>query len=153
MGLFCGWWRDCWLGTTWKGHAISIPTMQYLIEIPRNASQTVMGWHWMNATGNSGIMHYGILSKKSYFTFYLLRQTIALCIIIILVDNRKSTCWATYAAAGCEGNILPRGITRDECCNTIGAGWGSPCQSCDEYNPQCPPGYYLHMGAQCVGKS
>ena len=71
----------------------------------------------------------------------------------MVIDNRRYSCWSKYSSAGCEGSLVPDGLTKDECCSTIGQAWGSPCKPCSEYTPACPLGYRLHLGSQCVGKS
>lgn len=48
----------------------------------------------------------------------------------------KSTCWLTIQDGRCEVNI--NGATlKSECCSTLGAAWGSPCEPCEM--GQCPP--------------
>lgn len=79
----------------------------------------------------------------------LISLVILACILIYL-DNRKGTCWSSHNDVGCEGAMVPYGITRDECCNTLGAAWGSPCQTCDKLH-YCPPGLH-HVDGRCVGK-
>lgn len=47
----------------------------------------------------------------------------------------KSTCWLTIQDGRCEVNI--NGATlKSECCSTLGAAWGSPCEPCEM--GQCP---------------
>lgn len=42
----------------------------------------------------------------------------------------KSTCWLTIQDNRCEVNI--NGATlKSECCSTLGAAWGSPCEPCE----------------------
>lgn len=42
----------------------------------------------------------------------------------------KSTCWLTIQDSRCEVNI--NGATlKSECCSTLGAAWGSPCERCE----------------------
>lgn len=42
----------------------------------------------------------------------------------------KSTCWLTIQDSRCEVNI--NGATlKSECCSTLGAAWGSPCEPCE----------------------
>uniref|UniRef100_A0A8C4GMH3 Fibrillin 2b n=1 Tax=Dicentrarchus labrax TaxID=13489 RepID=A0A8C4GMH3_DICLA len=48
----------------------------------------------------------------------------------ICVDSMKSTCWLTIQDNRCEVNI--NGATlKSECCSTLGAAWGSPCEPCE----------------------
>lgn len=45
-------------------------------------------------------------------------------------DSMKSTCWLTIQDNRCEVNI--NGATlKSECCSTLGAAWGSPCEPCE----------------------
>ncbi|KAF0042112.1 hypothetical protein F2P81_005644 [Scophthalmus maximus] len=56
----------------------------------------------------------------------------------ICVDSMKSTCWLTIQDNRCEVNI--NGATlKSECCSTLGAAWGSPCERCeiDTRSEQC----------------
>lgn len=53
-----------------------------------------------------------------------------------LPDSMKSTCWLTIQDSRCEVNI--NGATlKSECCSTLGAAWGSPCEPCEI--GQCQP--------------
>lgn len=46
------------------------------------------------------------------------------------IDSLKATCWIKIQEGRCEMNI--NGATlRSECCATLGAAWGSPCEPCD----------------------
>lgn len=50
-------------------------------------------------------------------------------------DSMKSTCWLSIQDSRCEVNI--NGATlKSECCSTLGAAWGSPCEPCEI--GQCP---------------
>lgn len=46
------------------------------------------------------------------------------------LDSLKATCWMNIQEGRCEVNI--NGATlRSECCATLGAAWGSPCEPCE----------------------
>ncbi|XP_078741844.1 fibrillin-2-like, partial [Lampetra fluviatilis] len=48
----------------------------------------------------------------------------------ICVDSTKGTCWLNIIESRCEVNI--NGATlKSECCSTLGAAWGSPCEPCE----------------------
>uniref|UniRef100_A0A674K3X4 Fibrillin 3 n=1 Tax=Terrapene triunguis TaxID=2587831 RepID=A0A674K3X4_9SAUR len=48
----------------------------------------------------------------------------------ICVDSMKGTCWLNIQDGRCEVNI--NGATlKSECCATLGAAWGSPCERCE----------------------
>ncbi|KAG8127116.1 hypothetical protein E2320_022244 [Naja naja] len=54
----------------------------------------------------------------------------------ICVDSMKGTCWLNIQEGRCEVNI--NGATlKSECCATLGAAWGSPCERC-EIDAACP---------------
>lgn len=45
-------------------------------------------------------------------------------------DSMKGTCWLNINDGRCEVNI--NGATlKSECCSTLGAAWGSPCDRCE----------------------
>lgn len=45
-------------------------------------------------------------------------------------DSVKGTCWLNIQNSRCEVNI--NGATlKSECCATLGAAWGSPCERCE----------------------
>lgn len=49
---------------------------------------------------------------------------------MVPADSMKSTCWLTIQDNRCEVNI--NGATlKSECCSTLGAAWGSPCEPCE----------------------
>ncbi|KAF2981348.1 hypothetical protein EK904_013603 [Melospiza melodia maxima] len=49
---------------------------------------------------------------------------------LICIDSLKGTCWLTIRDSHCEVNI--NGATlKSECCATLGAAWGSPCERCE----------------------
>nr|XP_046247842.1 fibrillin-2b isoform X2 [Scatophagus argus] len=65
----------------------------------------------------------------------------------ICVDSMKSTCWLTIQDNRCEVNI--NGATlKSECCSTLGAAWGSPCEPC-EIDTACPRGFARMKGLVC----
>ncbi|RXN13923.1 fibrillin-1 [Labeo rohita] len=48
---------------------------------------------------------------------------------LLCVDSLKGSCWLTLQDGRCEVNI--NGATlRSQCCATLGAAWGSPCEPC-----------------------
>ncbi|XP_045904598.1 fibrillin-2b isoform X2 [Micropterus dolomieu] len=65
----------------------------------------------------------------------------------ICVDSMKSTCWLTIQDSRCEVNI--NGATlKSECCSTLGAAWGSPCDPC-EIDTACSRGFARMKGLVC----
>ncbi|XP_032381734.1 fibrillin-2b isoform X4 [Etheostoma spectabile] len=65
----------------------------------------------------------------------------------ICVDSMKSTCWLTIQDNRCEVNI--NGATlKSECCSTLGAAWGSPCEPC-EIDTACSRGFARMKGLVC----
>ncbi|OXB66901.1 hypothetical protein ASZ78_013562 [Callipepla squamata] len=49
---------------------------------------------------------------------------------LICIDSLKGTCWLNIQDSRCEVNI--NGATlKSECCATLGAAWGSPCERCE----------------------
>ncbi|XP_070764446.1 fibrillin-2b [Enoplosus armatus] len=65
----------------------------------------------------------------------------------ICVDSMKSTCWLTIQDNRCEVNI--NGATlKSECCSTLGAAWGSPCDPC-EMDTACSRGFARMKGLVC----
>ncbi|XP_057697171.1 fibrillin-2b isoform X1 [Corythoichthys intestinalis] len=65
----------------------------------------------------------------------------------ICVDSMKSTCWLTIQDNRCEVNI--NGATlKSECCSTLGAAWGSPCERC-EIDTACSRGFARMKGLVC----
>ncbi|MED6293559.1 Fibrillin-2, partial [Characodon lateralis] len=65
----------------------------------------------------------------------------------ICVDSMKSTCWLTIQDNRCEVNI--NGATlKSECCSTLGAAWGSPCELC-EIDTACSRGFARMKGLVC----
>lgn len=49
----------------------------------------------------------------------------------VLIDVRKGPCWMVIRDGECEANVRRR-MTKSECCNTVGQGWGSPCEECTD---------------------
>uniref|UniRef100_A0A8C2J4J2 Fibrillin 2b n=1 Tax=Cyprinus carpio TaxID=7962 RepID=A0A8C2J4J2_CYPCA len=65
----------------------------------------------------------------------------------ICVDSMKGTCWLNIQDGRCEVNI--NGATlKSECCSTLGAAWGSPCERC-EIDPACSKGLARMKGLVC----
>lgn len=61
-----------------------------------------------------------------------LRPGAALCSLLVFAptDSMKGTCWLNIQDGRCEVNI--NGATlKSECCATLGAAWGSPCERCE----------------------
>lgn len=52
------------------------------------------------------------------------------CTYLPHADSMKGTCWLNIQDGRCEVNI--NGATlKSECCSTLGAAWGSPCERCE----------------------
>ncbi|XP_048832997.1 fibrillin-2b isoform X7 [Brienomyrus brachyistius] len=65
----------------------------------------------------------------------------------ICVDSMKGTCWLNIQDGRCEVNI--NGATlKSECCATLGAAWGSPCERC-EIDTACSRGFARMKGVAC----
>ncbi|KAM6963381.1 fibrillin-2b isoform 3-T3 [Aplochiton taeniatus] len=65
----------------------------------------------------------------------------------ICVDSMKGTCWLNIQDGRCEVNI--NGATlKSECCSTLGAAWGSPCERC-EIDTACSRGFARMKGVNC----
>ncbi|XP_053097505.1 fibrillin-2 isoform X2 [Pangasianodon hypophthalmus] len=66
---------------------------------------------------------------------------------LICIDSLKATCWMNIQEGRCEMNI--NGATlRSECCATLGAAWGSPCEPC-ERDFVCQRGFTRPRGTIC----
>ncbi|KAL1266091.1 hypothetical protein QQF64_001766, partial [Cirrhinus molitorella] len=66
---------------------------------------------------------------------------------LLCVDSLKGSCWLTLQDGRCEVNI--NGATlRSQCCATLGAAWGSPCEPCQS-DPICERGFARSRGALC----
>lgn len=51
-------------------------------------------------------------------------------------ESMKGTCWLHAQDGHCEVNI--NGATlKSECCSTLGAAWGSPCEICEASEYMC----------------
>ncbi|ETE61011.1 Fibrillin-2, partial [Ophiophagus hannah] len=65
----------------------------------------------------------------------------------ICIDSLKGTCWLNIQDNRCEVNL--NGATlKSECCATLGAAWGSPCERC-EFDTACPRGFARVKGVSC----
>ncbi|CAH7022059.1 Fbn2 [Phodopus roborovskii] len=65
----------------------------------------------------------------------------------VCIDSLKGTCWLNIQDNRCEVNI--NGATlKSECCATLGAAWGSPCERC-ELDAACPRGFARIKGVTC----
>ncbi|XP_054253822.1 fibrillin-2 isoform X1 [Indicator indicator] len=66
---------------------------------------------------------------------------------LICIDSLKGTCWLNVLNSRCEVNI--NGATlKSECCATLGAAWGSPCERC-ELDTACSKGFARVKGVTC----
>uniref|UniRef100_A0A8C3JSM0 Fibrillin-2 n=1 Tax=Calidris pygmaea TaxID=425635 RepID=A0A8C3JSM0_9CHAR len=66
---------------------------------------------------------------------------------LICIDSLKGTCWLNIQESRCEVNI--NGATlKSECCATLGAAWGSPCERC-ELDTACSRGFARVKGVTC----
>uniref|UniRef100_A0A671NV91 Fibrillin 2a n=1 Tax=Sinocyclocheilus anshuiensis TaxID=1608454 RepID=A0A671NV91_9TELE len=66
---------------------------------------------------------------------------------LLCIDSLKGSCWVTLQDGRCEVNI--NGATlRSQCCATLGAAWGSPCEPCQS-DPVCQRGFARPRGASC----
>nr|XP_051699350.1 fibrillin-2 isoform X4 [Oryctolagus cuniculus] len=66
---------------------------------------------------------------------------------LICIDSLKGTCWLNIQDSRCEVNI--NGATlKSECCATLGAAWGSPCERC-ELDTACSRGFARIKGVTC----
>ncbi|XP_046861328.1 fibrillin-2-like isoform X2 [Xenia sp. Carnegie-2017] len=64
-------------------------------------------------------------------------------------DLRKGKCWRFISDTNvCEDNVNGD-VTREVCCQTLGKGWGSPCQKCDTIGKRCRSGF-LYDNFTCV---
>lgn len=55
---------------------------------------------------------------------------------VSLTESMKGTCWKHAQDGHCEVNI--NGATlKSECCSTLGAAWGSPCEICEASEYAC----------------
>ncbi|CAM9994712.1 unnamed protein product [Lampetra fluviatilis] len=65
----------------------------------------------------------------------------------VCIDSIKGTCWMQILDNRCEVNING-GTMKSECCATLGAAWGSPCEPC-ELDPACPRGFSRSKSVNC----
>uniref|UniRef100_A0A8C8BQ30 Fibrillin-2 n=1 Tax=Otus sunia TaxID=257818 RepID=A0A8C8BQ30_9STRI len=66
---------------------------------------------------------------------------------LICIGGLKGTCWLNIQDSRCEVNI--NGATlKSECCATLGAAWGSPCERC-ELDTACSRGFARVKGVTC----
>ncbi|NWU86044.1 FBN2 protein, partial [Onychorhynchus coronatus] len=66
---------------------------------------------------------------------------------LICIDSVKGTCWLNIQDNRCEVNI--NGATlKSECCATLGAAWGSPCERC-QLDTACSRGFARVKGDAC----
>ncbi|XP_054530117.1 fibrillin-3 isoform X19 [Pan troglodytes] len=65
----------------------------------------------------------------------------------ICLDSTKGTCWLKIQESRCEVNLQGASL-RSECCATLGAAWGSPCERC-EIDPACARGFARMTGVTC----
>uniref|UniRef100_A0AAY5EYQ0 Fibrillin 2b n=1 Tax=Electrophorus electricus TaxID=8005 RepID=A0AAY5EYQ0_ELEEL len=67
----------------------------------------------------------------------------------ICVDSMKGTCWLNIQDGRCEMNI--NGATlKSECCATLGAAWGSPCERCELDINECEVFPGVCINGRCV---
>ncbi|XP_054548958.1 fibrillin-3 isoform X3 [Talpa occidentalis] len=65
------------------------------------------------------------------------------------LDSARGTCWLQVRDGRCEAN-LPGTSLRSECCATLGAAWGSPCELCEiATDPACARGFARTKGLTC----
>ncbi|XP_051691464.2 LOW QUALITY PROTEIN: fibrillin-3 [Oryctolagus cuniculus] len=65
----------------------------------------------------------------------------------VCLDSTRGTCWLKIEDGRCEANL--QGATlRSECCATLGAAWGSPCEPC-AMDPACARGFARVDGLTC----
>ena len=48
-------------------------------------------------------------------------------------DSTRGTCWLQVQDGRCEANLRGASL-RSQCCATLGAAWGSPCERCEPGN-------------------
>ncbi|XP_032164950.1 fibrillin-3 isoform X7 [Mustela erminea] len=63
------------------------------------------------------------------------------------LDITRGTCWLKVQEGRCEANLRGASL-RSECCATLGAAWGSPCERC-EPDPACAHGFARTAGLTC----
>ncbi|KAJ7384612.1 Fibrillin-1 [Desmophyllum pertusum] len=69
----------------------------------------------------------------------------------ICKDTRTGQCWTKITNNRCEESING-GVPLDICCNTIGKGWGSPCNECPpkKDDERCALGYAIQDEPRCT---
>uniref|UniRef100_A0A674APG6 Latent-transforming growth factor beta-binding protein 1 n=1 Tax=Salmo trutta TaxID=8032 RepID=A0A674APG6_SALTR len=57
-------------------------------------------------------------------------------------EEQRKECYYNLNDANFCDNVLSRNTTKQECCCTVGSGWGDDCEihPCPEYNQLCPHG-------------
>ena len=55
---------DIWI--VQKEYVNNIPTMQFFIGISRSIQLNIISYHWLSVSGNSVMMHYGVLINMPY---------------------------------------------------------------------------------------
>uniref|UniRef100_A0A8C9L834 Fibrillin-2 n=1 Tax=Pavo cristatus TaxID=9049 RepID=A0A8C9L834_PAVCR len=86
------------------------------------------------------------VTHKSENRFSLPAVTVPYC-FCCAADSLKGTCWLNIQDSRCEVNI--NGATlKSECCATLGAAWGSPCERC-ELDTACSRGFARVKGVTC----
>ncbi|XP_078600661.1 fibrillin-2-like isoform X3 [Branchiostoma floridae x Branchiostoma japonicum] len=66
------------------------------------------------------------------------------------LDERRGTCWLAIRDGRCEENINGETL-KEDCCASLGAAWGSPCEPCekDPSKRKCALGYTYQNGVSC----
>ncbi|XP_025772212.1 fibrillin-3 [Puma concolor] len=65
----------------------------------------------------------------------------------VCLDSTRGTCWLQVQDGRCEANLHGASL-RSQCCATLGAAWGSPCERC-EPDPACARGFARMTGLTC----
>ncbi|XP_021100835.1 fibrillin-3 isoform X3 [Heterocephalus glaber] len=65
----------------------------------------------------------------------------------VCINSTKGTCWLQIQGGHCGANLQAVSL-RSECCATLGAAWGSPCERCD-LDPVCAHGFVHMSGVTC----
>uniref|UniRef100_A0A8C9CX13 Fibrillin 3 n=1 Tax=Panthera leo TaxID=9689 RepID=A0A8C9CX13_PANLE len=65
----------------------------------------------------------------------------------VCLDSTRGTCWLQVQDGRCEANLRGASL-RSQCCATLGAAWGSPCERC-EPDPACARGFARMTGLTC----
>uniref|UniRef100_A0A673VN86 Fibrillin 3 n=1 Tax=Suricata suricatta TaxID=37032 RepID=A0A673VN86_SURSU len=65
----------------------------------------------------------------------------------VCLDSTRGTCWLQVQDGRCEANLRGASL-RSQCCTTLGAAWGSPCERC-EPDPTCARGFARMTGLTC----